>query len=242
MSSSPVVSGAYFASSILSSMFKEARNLKITNEQIHELTQPYRKESMDRLGRTLAHGIAREIGFVQYDIEHLRPSLLRIPIPDPGAQGIFRVARHFTPSFRRFRKVKIGHVGENFKKAFGARKEWSRSGIEAARYETASPNPFYKEIFMALGQGQGHMMLAEIWHLLERQPRGEGHGILSVTGRNYFIVSDFSHNKSYWVYLSYDSKDGFWSIDAQGIDFPTTMGLGEYVFNAHRVSLPDWVV
>lgn len=146
-----------------------------------------------------------------------------------GAAKKFAVTDHFVIVTTEDAVVKIGYLGENFKKWFLPKVEKARKAAMLSCYQllkNSLDGPIMSELG---GEDKAETSLSEIYELLGRQSHGE-EGVLLTNGyANIFYVRDASGVLRvvdvYWY-----SGHRYWCVNADEVTFPDRWDAGDQVF------------
>lgn len=145
-----------------------------------------------------------------------------------SATEVFVVADHFTVNTSAMAEVKIGYLGDNFKKWFLGKTEEPNNQTELT-YATLSRASVDKPILDELGNTV-ETTISMVWELLKLQPNGEG-GVLLTNGyANIFYVRD-TNNTLRAVNASWHVDDGGWYVRASSVGYPYEWRAGYRVFS-----------
>ena len=150
-------------------------------------------------------------------LDTLRPILSLVTSVILGPVEKFIAKDHFKIDTSASAKVKIGYLGDDFKRYFLGVVEQSVSKIELAAYRLEK-NLLDEEILRELGDC-AQTSLSHLWELLIKQGHGQ-EGILLTNGcANIFYILDAKGNRwpvdAHW-YACY----GDWLVDAYSVDDP----------------------
>jgi hypothetical protein len=160
---------------------------------------------------------------VERDLPKLLTLVATVPAP---AYKTFRAADRFRADTGPAAKVRIGWLGDNFKKHFlpKVEKNTPAANLAIATLAQASLDaPVLKE----LGT-RAETALAHLWHLLSLQPQGQS-GPLLVNGcANIFYIKDTSG--TLWaVRAGWDADYGDWHVEACSMSSPSGWVAGRRV-------------
>lgn len=146
----------------------------------------------------------------------------------PATTGRFIAKDHFVVDTGEKAKVKISHLGDNFRKNFLNKIEEtiSETSLRYCSLEKSSRGiPIINELG---GDDKAETSLAEMFSLMEKQPNGEKGELLTNNCANIFYIRDSAGVlwavRCHWY-------GGGWFVLAYSVGIPHGWGVGSRVFS-----------
>ncbi len=146
------------------------------------------------------------------------------------AIATFRAKEYFKDD--RSGSVKIGWIGDNFRKTFLAGDGMVEGAVAEAtlRIHKLVKRSVDGPILAELGEAVAETTLGQMYEMMKAQGQGQ-QGILLTNGyANIFYVRD-SNNVLWAAGCRWNSGGGYWSVGAHPVSDPVTWGAGDQVFS-----------
>lgn len=200
--------------------------------QVHQLVNALEKakwseDDLTKLGQYQDKGSILAVLHGRAEIV-TKPILDLVTTTTLPAHDRFVVRDHFKVDTSDTAPVKIGYLGENFKKHFLDKIE--EAGTECKlRIDKLLEDSLDKPILSDLSD-RAETTMARVWQLLLLQPKGEEGKLLTNGFANIFYVRD-DKGVLWAVYVRWYSGCGDWDVEACSAEFPGRWDAGYQVIS-----------
>lgn len=132
----------------------------------------------------------------------------------------------FTVNIAANLPVRIGYLGDNFKKHFLSKTEENVARAELTSFQLTKDS-LDRDILAQLGD-TAEISLAHLWYLLSLQPNGEPGFLLTNGYANIFYIRDAS-GILWAVRADWDAGYGHWGVEAYSVSGPDGWSAGRQV-------------
>ncbi len=146
-----------------------------------------------------------------------------------SAREKFVAEDHFIMDTSASAKIRIGYLGDNFKKFFLGKTEENILACELT-VRALERDSLDADIRRELTPEREETALAHFYELLSKQPKGEDGTLLTNGNWNIFYIKD-TNGKLWAVHAVWDSSYGGWYVRALSVEYLYGWSAGHRVFS-----------